>query len=215
MSTDDTAEQAPKPREWWLYNDEILKEPVRYSGGASPFEGQIVEGQVHVIEKSAYDAATNLMSLYQFECEKLEVEKANALAELERVRAELSAWDNIAKLAERTRSEIYGMAYKLKPGKYGSPIPDIPTCSMSPESVKIHDDICDILEARAFNEDEVCTASVGIWAAIGVCEKQIDALTAENARLRQALKRECCCTGEKNYDGKLILCDACEFLEQQ
>lgn len=31
-------------------------------------------------------------------------------------------------------------------------------------------------------------------------------------RMMDALKRECCCPGELNYDGKSILCDPCETL---
>lgn len=104
--------------------------------------------------------------------------------------AELSAWKEVELASGRTRKEIYGMANKLKPGRYGKPpLPDIPTCSMTPDSVKIHDDICDALESHAYNEDDVCTASSGIWAAIGVCEKMWrDPLRAEAERLAQALE---------------------------
>lgn len=31
---------------------------------------------------------------------------------------------------------------------------------------------------------------------------------------RKALKRECSCSGHFDYDGKPILCDACEALEK-
>lgn len=104
--------------------------------------------------------------------------------------AELSAWKEVELASGRTRKEIYGMANKLKPGRYGKPpLPDIPTCSMTPDSVKIHDDICDALESHAYNEDDVCTASSGIWAAIGVCEKMWrDPLRAEAERLAEVLE---------------------------
>jgi hypothetical protein len=107
--------------------------------------------------------------------------------------AELAAWKEIERLSERTRKEIYGMAYQLKPGKYGAKVLDVPSCSMAPESVKIHDDLCDILESRAMNEHGVCTASVGIWGAIAVCEKlwrdERDVLRAELAKAKEALNK--------------------------
>lgn len=81
--------------------------------------------------------------------------------------------------------EIFGEINKLKRGKYGARV-DWPgnRCNCAdPENLKIHDDLCDMLEAMAYNEHDVCTASVGIWGAIQVCREQW------RDRLRSALEQ--------------------------
>jgi len=51
----------------------------------------------------------------------------------------------------------------------------------------IHDPLCDILEAKGYSENDVCTASVGMWGAINVTrdyfEKQFDQLKLKLAAL--------------------------------
>lgn len=107
---------------------------------------------------------------------KLKAERDQLTARVAELERELSAWKQIEEVSGRTRQEIYGMSNQLKKGQYGKPpLPDIPSCSMVPAAVKMHDEICDALEARAYNEHDVCTASVGIWAAIGACEKLFQA----------------------------------------
>lgn len=147
--------------------------------------------------------------------EDLRLGHHNLTARAENAERELEAWKEIERLSERSRKEIYGMAYKLKPGKYASPLPDIPTCSMAPASVKLHDDLCDILEARAFNEDEVCTASVGIWAAIGMCEKLF---ALERSQLQEKLAAaEADLLNQEHLRGQTIQkwSDKCSKLEER
>jgi hypothetical protein len=43
---------------------------------------------------------------------------------------------------------------------------------------------------------------------------EVTKLREENRVMRKALKESCFCPGELNYDGKEILCDACEALEK-
>lgn len=170
-----------EPREWKFRVVVNKNGPHTIWMGDSLDDLNMQPGNYHVIEKSAYDALK---------------------AERDELANQLAAWSEIEKASGRKRSEIYAMAYKLKPGKYGpAPLPELPTCSMAPGSVKVHDDVCDILEARAFNEDEVCTASVGIWAAIGLCEKlfakERDELRAQVAEYENLIER-----AQKLLEGK-------------
>ena len=102
-----------------------------------------------------------------------EATREELLERLEKAEAELSAWNAISESCGRTRAEIYGMSHQLKAGKYASKPQPIPSCDCSnPDNLKIHDEICDILEGNAWNENEVCTASVGIWAALKWYERE-------------------------------------------
>lgn len=49
-----------------------------------------------------------------------------------------------------------------------------------PVNKKIHDDLCDKLEAIGYSEADVCTASVGMWGAIQLMREHFDPIV-ENA----------------------------------
>lgn len=165
-----------KPREWWLVDESTdpADEADRWKYGRfseDPYNHLPLKFQERVVKLTDYDAVV----------------------------LELSEWKKIETHSGRTRSQIYGMANQLKPGKYGpKPLPELPSCSMAPSIVKVHDDLCDILEALAYNEHDVCTASVGIWAAIGACEqlfaKERDCLKAENRQLAVGIANKIDCT---------------------
>lgn len=155
-----------KPREFQIYktlgDDDMIWSAVEDAGD--------YENSIHVIEYAAF--------------EKLK-------AENERLKVELAKWKNIEQLAECTYKEIYANVYKLKPGKYAPNARDLPCCNCGdPDNAKIHDEICDILEERGFNETDVCTASVGIWAALAWYEKikaKLAEVEAERERLEDLL----------------------------
>lgn len=112
-------------------------------------------------------------------------------AELASVRGELKTWNAISEYSGCTVQEIYGQAFKLKKGAYGPKAKeDLPCCDPDvPMNRKIHDDLCDHLADRGYNEADICTASVGIWATIKICSdlfsSERDQLKAEVTRLRR------------------------------
>jgi hypothetical protein len=46
-----------------------------------------------------------------------------------------------------------------------------------------------------------------------ILDRMVKELQAEVKKYREALKRECCCPGERDYNGKEILCEPCEALK--
>lgn len=147
--------QDKKPREFYVRQEDYSNRALVRDGSEKwpdDVNGKPSSAWTHVIEKSAYDELQ---------------------AKLAACEAELAAWNEISKVSGRSRAEIYGMSHQLKAGKYGPKPRHIPSCDCSnPDNLKIHDEICDILEENAWNEDAVCTASVGIWAALKWYEKE-------------------------------------------
>lgn len=156
-----------KPREFWITESRCTGKQKAHKTQLECWgEIQHNDNEYHVIEYAAY--------------EKLK-------AENERLKVELAKWKNIEQLAECTYKEIYANVYKLKPGKYAPNARDLPCCNCGdPDNAKIHDEICDILEERGFNGADVCTASVGIWAALAWYER-LNAKLAEVEAERDAL----------------------------
>ena len=66
----------------------------------------------------------------------------------------------------------------------------------SGDNLKMHDELCDFLEAQRYSEADVVTASVGIWAGMQVMKEHLESAydsalaekDAEIARLREALE---------------------------
>lgn len=110
-----------------------------------------------------------------------------ALRENDELRADLEVWNSVSEYSGCTAQEVYGQAFKLKKGVYGPRAKeDLPCCDPNvPMNRKIHDDLCDHLADKGYNEADVCTASVGIWATIKVCS---DLFSNERTALRARLE---------------------------
>jgi len=176
---------------------------VRFEGrdnhGNSKYSAEHPEDlQTRSLKMNAFKAGWAAALGHAPEVRELCKERDELKAEVERLKAELDGWKMVEQATGRTRNQIYGDCYKLKAGKYGKPpIPAIPSCDCNePENKKIHDDLCDVLEANAYNEADVCTASVGIWATLKMCgpwRLERDALKAKLAVAREALATQRAC----------------------
>lgn len=161
-----------KPQRWWaIFPD--YRDLTQGRLQSQPWEGgSNMTSDFEVVSAHHYDA--------------LEAKLKAAEAELERLRGELQSWNAISEVSGRKRHEIYAMAHQLKAGKYSERPEKIPSCNCSdPDNIRIHDEICEVLEGNAWNEDAVCTASVGIWAALKWYEKEREI----NRMLTEALER--------------------------
>lgn len=66
-----------------------------------------------------------------------------------------------------------------------------PDCDCQDEyNLTLHDYLCDILEAKGFNEQDVCSASMGIWGAIALMRKDLDSVNTKNEILSQFVKSQ-------------------------
>lgn len=121
------------------------------------------------------------------------VEERDTLkAKLAEVEAEVEKWKELENFTGCTFIEIFGQAGKLKKGAYAAkPRPFIFCDCNEPENKKIHDEICDILEENAWNEDAVCTASTAIWMTLKYFEREREAAKVMREALNDIVCESC------------------------
>lgn len=175
-----------KPREFWITESRCTGKQKAHKTQLECWgEIQHNDNEYHVIEYAFYEKLKAENERLNQDLSKSRSFREDTEAKLAEVEAEVEKWKGLENFTGCTFSEIFGQAGKLKKGAYAAkPRPLIFCDCNEPENKKIHDEICDILEENAWNEDAVCTASAAIWMTLKYFEREREAAKV----MREALE---------------------------